>query len=390
MPVSWDVATELLAGELRRVYGEHGAASVFAGSYGWASPGRFHHAQSQLHRFLNCLGGYTGAVESYSHAAGSVLLRRVIASSEIFHMAGTFWRTLAEQTDVFLMLRRHAAQEQQHDGRRRLPAPHARLPGAGGRARGRVRALQPLRDDLADFTNASWHAISPGADVPVMLALAHTLITENLHDRDFLARYCVGFEQLERYILGLDDGQPKTPEWAAPLAELDADDLRALARRLAGKRVFITTTWSLQRSEHGEQPPWMGVALAAMLGQIGLPGGGFGFGYGSAQRVGEAPLAPGVGLPGCAWGATRVKSFIPVARISDMLLQPGEPFDYDGTQYTYPDIKLVYWSGGNPFHHHQHLGKLRRAFWRASTPSSCTSRTGRPPRGRPTSCCPAR
>ena len=38
---------------------EHGNESIFGGSYGWASAGRFHHAQSQLHRFLNCIGGYT-------------------------------------------------------------------------------------------------------------------------------------------------------------------------------------------------------------------------------------------------------------------------------------------------------------------------------------------
>jgi len=37
-----------------------------AAPYGWASAGRFHHSQSQLHRFLNQLGGYTYSVQSYS------------------------------------------------------------------------------------------------------------------------------------------------------------------------------------------------------------------------------------------------------------------------------------------------------------------------------------
>lgn len=45
-----------------------------------------------------------------------------------------------------------------------------------------------------------------------------------------------------------------------------------------------------------------------------------------------------------------------------MLLQPGVEFDYDGRRMTYPAIKLVYWAGGNPFHHHQDLARLRRAF----------------------------
>jgi biotin/methionine sulfoxide reductase len=62
-----------------------------------------------------------------------------------------------------------------------------------------------------------------------------------------------------------------------------------------------------------------------------------------------------------------VRTFIPVARIADMLLNPGAEYDYDGGRYTYPDIRLVYWAGGNPFHHHQDLGRLRTAFARPDT-----------------------
>lgn len=57
--VSWDELTELLADELRRVVDTHGNEAIYGGSYGWASAGRFHHAQSQVHRFLKLLGGYT-------------------------------------------------------------------------------------------------------------------------------------------------------------------------------------------------------------------------------------------------------------------------------------------------------------------------------------------
>ena len=53
--MSWDELTELLAGELRRVVDTHGNEAIYGGSYGWASAGRFHHAQSQVHRFLNSL-----------------------------------------------------------------------------------------------------------------------------------------------------------------------------------------------------------------------------------------------------------------------------------------------------------------------------------------------
>ncbi len=58
---------------------------------------------------------------------------------------------------------------------------------------------------------------------------------------------------------------------------------------------------------------------------------------------------------------------IPVARIADLLLNPGQTYDFNGARLTYPDIRLVYWAGGNPFHHHQDLNRLRQAFSRPDT-----------------------
>jgi len=205
----------------------------------------------------------------------------------------------------------------------------------------------------------------PGSDVAVMLALAHVLVDEGLHDRAFLERYSVGFDRFERYLLGAADGCPKTPAWAERLSEIPETTIRALARRMAAKRTLINVNYALQRVEHGEQAPWLAVTLAAMLGQIGLPGGGFGQGYGSLGYIGRAPLR--VGPPTLAQGRNPVDAFIPFARVADMLLRPGEPFDFDGQRLTYPEIRLVYWCGGNPFHHHQHLARLRRALARPQT-----------------------
>ena len=75
--MDWPQMLDLLAAELRRVYDTHGAEAVFGGSYGWASAGRFHHAQSQVHRFLNTLGGYVRSVNSYSAGASAVILPHV-------------------------------------------------------------------------------------------------------------------------------------------------------------------------------------------------------------------------------------------------------------------------------------------------------------------------
>ncbi len=198
-----------------------------------------------------------------------------------------------------------------------------------------------------------------------MLALAYVLATEGLADRDFLDRYCVGYDKFEDYLLGRTDGVAKTPQWAAALSGLSAETLAALARRMAAGRTLITVTWSLQRVRYGEQAPWAGVTLAAMLGQIGLPGGGFGHGYGSMNEPGIAPVP--YPLPTLFQGDNPVGDLIPVAAISDLLLRPGQEYDFDGRRLTYPDIRLVYWAGGNPFHHHQDLGRLRRALARPDT-----------------------
>lgn len=134
---------------------------------------------------------------------------------------------------------------------------------------------------------------------------------------------------------------------------------------MAAKRTLINTNWSLQRGDHGEQPFWMTVVLAAMIGQIGLPGGGFGFGYGSMGNIGN-PRRP-VPAPALPVGTNPCDSWIPVSRIADMLLAPGTEYDFDGKRRIYPDIRLVYWCGGNPFHHHQYLNRLVEAWRRPET-----------------------
>src|SRR5262249_59064312 len=56
--IPWDQALGLVADELIRVKREFGNKAIFGGSYGWSSAGRFHHAQSQIRRFLNSIGGF--------------------------------------------------------------------------------------------------------------------------------------------------------------------------------------------------------------------------------------------------------------------------------------------------------------------------------------------
>src|ERR1700761_400143 len=99
----WDEVLDLLADELSRLRDQHGAASVYGGSYGWASAGRFHHAQSQIHRFLNiALGGYVRSVNSYSAGASAVILPHVMGNFEGISRHNVTWDQIAEHSDLVL------------------------------------------------------------------------------------------------------------------------------------------------------------------------------------------------------------------------------------------------------------------------------------------------
>ena len=363
--VEWSEVEDLVAEEITRITGVHGSSAIYAGSYGWSSAGRFHHAQSQLKRFLNCTGGFTGSKFTYSFAAAEAMIPHVLGSYREFLNTTTGWASIAEHGDLVVAF----------GG---IPIKNSQIE-AGGMGTHRQRAgiekaiaagvkfvnVSPLRGDVIGETNAEWLAVRPNSDVALMLALAHTIYTEDLHARGFLDRYCVGFDRFRDYLTGVSDGVAKDADWAAPRTEIAAETIRALARRMASRKTMISVAWSLTRQDHGEQPFWMAITLAAMLGQIGTPGGGFAFGFAAVNSVGaDYPLLKGGSLP---QGRNPVTDYIPVARISEMLLGAGNQTRFDGNTLTYPDIRLVWWAGGNPFHHHQDLNHLAEAWEKPET-----------------------
>jgi biotin/methionine sulfoxide reductase len=364
--VSWKKALDLLGGELMRIRETRGPPAVFGGSYGWSSAGRFHHAQSQVHRFLNiAMGGYVRSVNTYSSGASSVLLPQILCDYEDITKRNVTWEQIAAETEIVLAFGGMALKNSmvaggsisRHVERGAMAAAHKR-----GCA---FVLVSPLRDDLPAGAGADWMTARPGTDTALMIGLVHALVSEGLHDQAFLDRYTEGWPVFLRYLTGEVDGQPKNAEWAAAICGIGADAIRKLARRLAGKRSLITVSHSLQRAEHGEQPVWMALVLAAALGQIGLAGGGYAYSLGAIGYYGRRVNAvPG---PTLGQGKNGVADFIPVARIADMLLHPGTTYRYNGETRTYPDIRLVYWAGGNPFHHHQDLNRLRKAFAQLDT-----------------------
>ncbi len=363
--VPWDEALDITAAELDRVRRTHGNESIFGGSYGWASAGRFHHALSQVHRFLNTIGGYVSSMASYSTGAAQAIMPHVLGMHflKLTWDAQNAWPTIAENTETLVMFGGINPKNSQVS--------------MGGVTRHEVRGwfqqmhnrgvhcvnISPQSTDAPE--GAQWLAVIPGTDTALMLGLAHSLETDGHVDRDFLRRCAVGYERFRAYLLGETDGQPKSADWAAGICGLKSGTIRRLAHRMARTRTLITVAWSLQRAQNGEQPYWMATTLAAMLGQIGLPGGGIGFGYGAIGGVGvPVKRLGGLTLP---QGDNPVKKFIPVARIADMLRNPGAPFEFNGRTLRYPDIRLIYWCGGNPFHHHQDLNRFTEAWKRPDT-----------------------
>jgi len=363
--VSWEKAEQLVAEELSRVKTQFGNQSIFGGSYGWSSAGRFHHAQSQLHRFLKCTGGYTRSVGTYSFAAAEVIVPHVLGDFWAMLLETTSWRSVIDDGKLVVAF----------GG---MPLKNGQINSGGiGRHVQREHMLEardagiemvnigPIRADIEDSLNAQWLSIRPGTDTALLIAIAKTLVDEQLADSDFIEQCTVGMDEFQNYLNGVDDCVEKNAEWASAICAIPAGQIRELARRMAANRTMISVSWSLTRQHHGEHTYWAAITVAAMLGQIGLPGGGITFGYSTTNGIGgHNTKVPGASLP---QGKNEVSDFIPVARISDMLLHPGDAFEFNGSSYNYPDIKAVYWAGGNPFHHHQDLNKMLKAWQKPDT-----------------------
>ncbi len=363
--VSWDEAENIVAKELNRVRENFGNSSIFGGSYGWASAGRFHHAQSQLHRFLNCIGGYTRSKFTYSFAAAEAMVPHILGSYRAYLDTCTSWDSIEENTELFVCFGGVPLKNGQiaqggtgsHNQKEKLIS--------SAKAGIKFVNLSPLKSDLLDEVKGKWLPLRPNTDVAIMLGLAHTLYKENLYSEIFIEKYTEGFDIFLPYLLGDLDGVVKDANWASEISEISSEEIISLARDMYTKRTMISVSWSLTRQDHGEQPFWAAIMLASMLGQIGLPGGGFGFGYSATNHIGgQFSIIPGAAFP---QSDNKIDNFIPVARISDLLLNPGKTFHFDGKEYEYPDIKLIYWAGGNPFHHHQDINKLLLAWQKPET-----------------------
>jgi thiosulfate reductase/polysulfide reductase chain A len=95
------------------------------------------------------------------------------------------------------------------------------------RARGAGVIVVDPRFSTAAGKADHWLPIKPGTDTALLLAWINVLISEQLYDAEYVADWTDGLDELAAHVAEL------SPEWAAAITDLSADDIRATARRMA-------------------------------------------------------------------------------------------------------------------------------------------------------------
>jgi len=153
----------------------------------------------------------------------------------------------------------------------------------------KIIALDPIFTDSAAILADDWIPIRPGTDTAMLLAMANVIITENLQDQRFIEKFTVGFDLYKDYVLGRDDGQPKTPEWAEEITTVPEKTIIKLARDYAtSKPAALIAGWGPARTAFGEQFSRAANVLCTITGNIGINGGyasGFMRAYSSRESV---------------------------------------------------------------------------------------------------------
>ncbi len=84
-----------------------------------------------------------------------------------------------------------------------------------------------------------WIPIMPNTDAAMYLAITYHWFKNGTYDKEYLKTHAVGVEKYEAYVMGEEDGVPKTPEWATPITGVPSRVIKALAEEWASKRTTV-------------------------------------------------------------------------------------------------------------------------------------------------------
>jgi anaerobic dimethyl sulfoxide reductase subunit A len=331
--ISWDEALDTLAGQLNRVRETYGPAAIlFKWSGGDTSV--LHNAMCH-YKVLNMIGGCSDVWGTFSFDGGLFAelatygtvdtgnTRDDLLNSRLIIMWGWNPSVTIQNTNTAWYLAR------------------AREAGI------RIVSVDPRYTESNATFSEQWIPIVPGTDAAMLIAMAHVILKENLHDQAFLDTYTVGLNRFKHYVLGLEDGAAKTPAWAEAVTGVPADVIVRLAREYAAaKPAALIAGIGPGRTAYGEQYHRAAMVLAAMTGNVGVHGGSSGgrswptAGPTAYFSLGRGPRSPRNlveidapprrnALP--AFGVAMRRGQVNTAKMSDAILRGkagGYPADY--------------------------------------------------------------
>ena len=179
--VPYEKAIKLIANELKKTRDERGAQGIFAGSYGWKSSGNMHNSRILLHRFMNCIGGFTGTVGDYSTGAAQVIMPHVLGTIEVYEQQ-TSWPIVLEHSKVVVIwganpmrtLKISWTSSDEH-GFKYLEE----LKKSGKK----IICIDPAKTETCTYLNAQWISLVPGTDVAMLMGMAYHLLQSNKYDK---------------------------------------------------------------------------------------------------------------------------------------------------------------------------------------------------------------
>ncbi len=270
--ISWDEAAELVASELKRVGQKYGPSAVYAQADMHGEGKHISPSHGCMNRLLSLLGGYTIQMRNLDSWEGQNWgAKHVWGCEPVGEMmpAANLYPDIAENGELLLFwgcdpeTTGHAIQGMMAS---RLCY---WLTEIGLKS---VYICPDLNYGAAVHAD-KWIPILPNTDAALQLAIAYMWITEGTYDKEYIATHSYGFEKFEDYVLGKEDGVPKTPEWASEKCGVPEWTIKALARDWANKVTSLVhgNAGPGIRGPFASEPARLEAMLLGMSG-LGKPG----------------------------------------------------------------------------------------------------------------------